>query len=295
MLVHVPILAHGDARRVAIVGGGDGGALEEVLKHDVERVVMIELDPGVVELSRRFLPSICGDAFDDPRAEVIFQDGTAYMKSADEVFDVIIVDSTDPVGPSVALFEHPFYADCRARLGENGILVTQSGVTFMQEEEARDTYARMKPLFADAWLYLTQVPTYGAGFMTLGWGSRSTAPRATPLEEIERPVPRRRHRDPLLQPRGPCRGFRAAHIHPRPDGLSARPSIRGFAATQGEGVLELSLIPSRREAPYRGTPHPAVPLSRAAAAARPSRNRRSILLVPESGSASTKNTRRGWP
>ena len=186
MLVHVPILAHGDARRVAIVGGGDGGALEEVLKHDVERVVMIELDPGVVELSRRFLPSICGDAFDDPRAEVIFQDGTAYMKTADEVFDVIVVDSTDPVGPSIALFEHPFYADCRARLGENGILVTQSGVTFMQEEEARDTHARMKALFADAWLYLTQVPTYGAGFMTLGWGSRSTAPRATPLEEIER-------------------------------------------------------------------------------------------------------------
>lgn len=186
MLVHVPILAHGNARRVAIVGGGDGGALEEALKHDVERVVMVELDPGVVALSRRYLPSICGDAFDDPRAEVIFADGAAYMKAAEEAFDVVIVDSTDPVGPSVALFERQFYADCHARLGENGILVTQSGVTFMQEEEARDTYARMKPLFADAWLYLTQVPTYGAGYMTLGWGSRSAAPRATPLGEIER-------------------------------------------------------------------------------------------------------------
>ncbi len=186
MLVHVPMFAHGDARRVAIVGGGDGGALEEVLKHDVERAVMVELDPGVVELSRRYLPSICGDAFDDPRAELVFGDGAAFMKAADETFDVIIVDSTDPVGPSVALFERSFYADCRARLGERGILVTQSGVTFMQEEEARTTYARMKSLFADAWLYLTQVPTYGAGYMTLGWGSRSTAPRATPKEEIER-------------------------------------------------------------------------------------------------------------
>ena len=186
MIVHVPMFAHGEARRVAIVGGGDGGALEEVLKHDVERAVMVELDPAVVELSRRYLPSICGDAFDDPRAEVIFADGTAFMRSSDETFDVIVVDSTDPVGPSVALFEQPFYADCHARLSESGILVTQSGVTFMQEEEARNTYARMKPLFADAWLYLTQVPTYGAGFMTLGWGSRSARPRATPLEEIER-------------------------------------------------------------------------------------------------------------
>ena len=186
MLVHVPILAHGNARRVAIVGGGDGGALEEVLKHDVERAVTVELDPAVVELSRRYLPSICGDAFEDPRAEVIFQDGTAFMKSSREVFDVIIIDSTDPVGPSVALFEQPFYADCRARLSESGILVTQSGVTFMQEDEARDTYARMKPLFADAWLYLTQVPTYGAGYTTLGWGSRSAEPRATPRAEIER-------------------------------------------------------------------------------------------------------------
>ena len=186
MLVHVPILAHGDARRVAIVGGGDGGALEEVLKHDVERAAMVELDPAVVELSRRYLPSICGDAFEDPRAEVIYADGAAWMKSSREVFDVIIVDSTDPVGPSVALFGQPFYADCRDRLSESGILVTQSGVTFMQEDEARDTYARMKPLFADAWLYLTQVPTYGAGYMTLGWGSRSAGPRATPVEEIER-------------------------------------------------------------------------------------------------------------
>ncbi|MDE0384695.1 MAG: polyamine aminopropyltransferase [Defluviicoccus sp.] len=186
MLVHVPILAHGNAKRVAIIGGGDGGALEEVLKHDVERVAMVELDPAVVELSRRYLPSICGDAFDDPRAEVIFADGAAFMREADETFDVIVVDSTDPVGPSVALFEQEFYADCRARLGEAGVLVTQSGVTFMQEDEARDTYRRMKPLFADAWLYLTQVPTYGAGFMTLGWGSLSAAPRKTPLAEIER-------------------------------------------------------------------------------------------------------------
>ena len=92
----------------------------------------------------------------------------------------------DPDGPSVPLFSQAFYADCRDRLSERGILVTQSGVTFMQEHEARDTHARMSPLFADATLYLTQVPTYGAGYMTLGWGCGSVEPRRTPLAEIER-------------------------------------------------------------------------------------------------------------
>lgn len=186
MLAHVPILAHGVARHVCIIGGGDGGALEEVLKHaSVQKATMVEIDPGVVELSREFLPSICKGAFDDPRANLVFADGLKFMKETDEVFDVIIVDSTDPMGPSVPLFSQEFYADCRDRLSENGILVTQSGVTFMQEHEARDTHARMDPLFADATLYLTQVPTYGAGYMTLGWGCRGEAPRQTPLAVVE--------------------------------------------------------------------------------------------------------------
>ncbi len=186
MLAHVPILAHGAAKRVAIVGGGDGGALEEVLKHDVERAVMVEIDAAVVEICREYLPSISNDAFDDPRHELVIADGIRFMKETDETFDVIIIDSTDPVGPSVPLFSQAFYADCRDRLSERGILVTQSGVTFMQEHEARDTHARMSPLFADATLYLTQVPTYGAGYMTLGWGCRGVEPRRASQAEIER-------------------------------------------------------------------------------------------------------------
>lgn len=197
MLAHVPILAHGDARSVAIIGGGDGGALEEVLKHPtVETATMVEIDPGVVELSRKYLPSICGDAFDDPRTNLIFADGIRFIKETDQIFDVIIVDSTDPIGPSVPLFSQEFYADCRVRLSERGVLVTQSGVTFMQEHEARDTHERMSPLFADATLYLTQVPTYGAGYMTLGWGSRSEAPRKTPVGTIEK-----RYRDAAIDTR----------------------------------------------------------------------------------------------
>ena len=197
MLAHVPILAHGDARQIAIIGGGDGGALEEVLKHPtVERATMVEIDPGVVDLSRKFLPSICRDAFDDPRTNLVFADGTRFVKETDQIFDVIIVDSTDPIGASVPLFSQEFYADCRDRLSERGVLITQSGVTFMQEHEARDTHARMNPLFADATLYLTQVPTYGAGYMTLGWGCRSEEPRGTPIEVIER-----RYREAAIETR----------------------------------------------------------------------------------------------
>jgi spermidine synthase len=186
MMAHVPVIAHGEVRRVAIIGGGDGGTLEEVLKHaGIERAVMIEIDGEVVEICRQYLPDIAGDAFDDPRTELIIDDGVKFMRETEEVFDVIIIDSTDPTGPSIPLFGSEFYGDCASHLSDNGIIVTQSGVTFMQGDEARNTHARMKPIFADATLYVTQVPTYGAGYMTLGWGCRSMAPRRTPAATIE--------------------------------------------------------------------------------------------------------------
>jgi len=188
MIVHVPMVAHGDAKNVAIIGGGDGGALEEALKHPVARVTLVELDDSVVKLCREYLPSICGDAFDDPRTELVFMDGVKFVAETSHRFDVIIVDSTDPIGPGEVLFSAAFYADCRDCLTERGVLVTQSGVTFMQDDEARGTFARMDRLFEDAGFFITQVPTYGAGFMTLGWGCRSREPRATAPDEISRRV-----------------------------------------------------------------------------------------------------------
>ena len=186
MIAHVPLFAHGDVRKVLIIGGGDGGALEEVLKHPVETVAMVELDDTVVRLCREYLPGICGDAFEDGRLDLRFMDGTRFVKDTDEKFDVVIVDSTDPVGPGKALFGQEFYADCASCLSAAGILVTQSGVTFMQEAAAAETYRRMKSLFADAGLYITQVPSYGAGYMTFGWGCASEGPRRTPLADIKR-------------------------------------------------------------------------------------------------------------
>src|SRR3546814_12619283 len=114
MMAHVPIMAHGQASRVLIIGGGDGGMAREVLRHRaVERVTMVELDRGVVDMSRRHLPSLSAGAFDDPRLELVFADGARFVAETDQRFDVIIIDSTDPIRPGEVLFTTAFSAGCK--------------------------------------------------------------------------------------------------------------------------------------------------------------------------------------
>jgi spermidine synthase len=187
MLTHVPILAHGAAREVLIIGGGDGGMLEEALKHrTVVRVTMVEIDRGVVDLSREYLPKICGQAFDDPRTDLVIADGVDYVGTCDRKFDVIIVDSTDPIGPAEVLFSDRFYRRCKNCLTPGGILVTQNGVPFMQGGELRGTVRLLRPLFADVGCYLAAVPTYVGGFMALGWASDNAALRAVAPDVLAR-------------------------------------------------------------------------------------------------------------
>jgi spermidine synthase len=172
MLTHLPLLAHGAAKKVLIIGGGDGGILEEALKHGIERAVMVEIDGMVIEASRKHLPSVCGRAFGDPRTELIVGDGVKYMAESREHFDLIVVDSTDPVGPAVELFGEAFFRDARERLSERGVLVTQNGVPFFQPQEVTDTYAKRKKLFPLTGFYMAAVPTYYGGLMALGWASK---------------------------------------------------------------------------------------------------------------------------
>jgi spermidine synthase len=186
MMAHVPILAHGVARQVLIVGGGDGGMAREALRHaTVERVVMVEIDAGVIEFSKRYLPGIGGGAFDDSRLEVVIADGADYMRSTADRFDVIIVDSTDPVGPGETLFTDSFYANAKKRLTEGGILVTQNGVPFMQGGELTGTMTHFKQLFRDYGCYLATIPTYVGGPMAMGWGTDGPG-RNVALDELER-------------------------------------------------------------------------------------------------------------
>jgi spermidine synthase len=192
MLVHPALLAHGRARSVCIVGGGDGGTLREVVKHGaVQRIVKAELDPGVIEFCKKFLPTLSDGAFDDPRLELSFGDAADFMKKDGERFDVILVDSTDPIGPGAALFTESFYRDCRRRLNDGGILVTQAGNPALATQELADVMARKRAAgFADVDFLLTVVPTYVGGFMALGWASDDTTRRRVRVDVLRsRPLP----------------------------------------------------------------------------------------------------------
>jgi spermidine synthase len=186
MLAHVPLLAHGDARSVLIIGAGDGGVLRRVLQHrGVARAVMVEIDGEVIRLAKQFLPKIAGEAWNDLRADVIVGDGIDYVKRAsDASFDVIIVDSTDPIGVGEVLFTEDFYANCARILTARGLVVNQCGVPFMQADELRETSARRAKFFAHVSAYVAAVPTYVGGFMTLGWAGKDPAATSLPVAEI---------------------------------------------------------------------------------------------------------------
>lgn len=187
MLAHVPILAHGAARSVLIVGGGDGGAAREVLRHaSVQRLVQVEIDAGVIEFSKAYLPEVSNGAFDDPRLHLEIADGARFVAGTDQRFDVIIVDSTDPVGPGAALFTAGFYAACHRALGPGGVLVTQNGVPFTQGDELRQSCRHFRASFADAWAYRATIPTYVLGEMALGWATDNPDLRRIPVVELER-------------------------------------------------------------------------------------------------------------
>jgi len=186
MLTHVPLLGHGDAKSVLIIGAGDGGVLRRVLMHrSVTRAVMVEIDGEVIRLSKEFLPKIGGDAWTDPRADVIVGDGIDYVKKApDASFDVIIVDSTDPIGVGEVLFTDEFYSNCARILTDRGLIVNQCGVPFMQADELRETSARRRKFFPHVTAYVAAVPTYVGGYMTLGWAGKDPSLTALPVETI---------------------------------------------------------------------------------------------------------------
>jgi spermidine synthase len=187
MMAHTPIIAHGKARRVLIIGGGDGGMAEEVLKHrSVEYVTMVEIDGGVVDFAREHLPDVNRGCFDDPRFHLVIADGRDFAAKSPERFDVIIIDSTDPIGPGEVLFTSQFYADCRRLLTKGGILVTQNGVPYFQADELRNTIFNFAGLFKDARCYLGVVPTYVGGFMAFGWGTDNKKLRKVPLKTLRK-------------------------------------------------------------------------------------------------------------
>ncbi len=185
MMTHMPMVCHGNAKNVLIIGGGDGGILREVLRHkSVEKAVMVEIDQRVIDFSKEYLPSISDGAFDDPRTELVIADGAEYVKNTDQKFDVVIVDSSDPIGPATVLFTGEFYQNIANILTENGFMSRQCGSSWGQPEELAEACKLVRPIFAYSTAYAYAVPTYIGGLFTTILCSKGTDPHSLDLEEL---------------------------------------------------------------------------------------------------------------
>lgn len=163
MMAHVPLMSHPHPRQVLIVGGGDGGTLREVLKHSkVARVDLVEIDRRVVETSKAYLPSVA-EGFEDPRVKLHIADGIQYVRETDQKYDLVVVDSSDPVGPAIQLYSRPFYMDIYKVLADDGMLVVQSESPLYYAQIFDTIVSHLKSIFPITRVYLAAVPTYVSG------------------------------------------------------------------------------------------------------------------------------------
>jgi spermidine synthase len=185
MMTHVPIFAHGNAREVLIVGGGDCGIAEEVLKHkSVKRLTQVEIDASVVEFSKEHFPEFTKPVLADNRFDLVIDDGMNYVAETDRRFDVIIVDSTDPQGPGKVLFSSKFYAACKRCMAKGAVMVTQNGVPIFQAGELTAGITKFRRLFADGTCYVAAIPTYVGGHMAMGFATDNAKLRRASVKTI---------------------------------------------------------------------------------------------------------------
>jgi spermidine synthase len=186
MIAHVPLTTHPSPRQVLVVGGGDGGTVREILKHpEVEQVRLVEIDERVVAAARCFLPGL-SEALDDSRVEVVIADGVAHVQGAQGVYDVIIVDSTDPVGPGVSLFQPKFYRAVKEALTPEGLFVAQTKSPHLDRPFIRQVLETVRSLFPITLLYTAAIPTYPSGLWSFAIGAKAYHPFAFDEKRSER-------------------------------------------------------------------------------------------------------------
>lgn len=184
MITHVPLFTHKNPKKVLVIGGGDGGAIREIIKHpSVEKAVLCEIDGRVIEVSKEYLPEI-SCALSDKRVEVLVADGIKYVQDNKGEFDVIMVDSTDPVGPAVGLFAVDFYKAIYDALKEDGIFVAQTESPFFHKELIKSVYKDISSIFPITKLYTCAIPTYPSGFWSFTMGSKKYDPLETDISNI---------------------------------------------------------------------------------------------------------------
>ncbi len=162
MLVHPVLLAHPGPKRILIIGGGDGGTLRECLKYDPAEVILVDIDKQVIEIAQRYLPFTSRGAFKDRRVTVLHEDGKIFMKRFREYFDIVIIDGGDPVGPSLTLYEYPFYRDIFTALKKDGMAAFQIG-SFLDMPLIKGTFLKLKRVFPSVAMLRLTMPSYHCG------------------------------------------------------------------------------------------------------------------------------------
>ncbi|HHV28867.1 polyamine aminopropyltransferase [Acetivibrio mesophilus] len=184
MITHVPLFTHKNPKKALVIGGGDGGAIREIIKHpSIEKAVLCEIDGRVIEVSKQYLPEI-SCALDDKKVEVVVGDGIKYVNEHKNEFDVIMVDSTDPVGPAVGLFAVDFYKAIYDSLKEDGIFVAQTESPFFHKDLITKVFNDVKSLFPITRLYTCAIPTYPSGYWSFTMGSKKYDPLETDTDSI---------------------------------------------------------------------------------------------------------------
>ncbi|KEZ49793.1 polyamine aminopropyltransferase [Metabacillus indicus] len=184
MIVHVPLNTHPSPKKVLVVGGGDGGTIREVLKHPgVESIMQVEIDGKVVEYSKKHLPSI-SSSYGDYRAKLLIGDGFEHIIKSENVYDVILVDSTEPVGPAAGLFTKGFYAGIAKALKHDGMFVAQTDNPWFKSDLIKNVMKDAGEVFPITRLYTCNIPTYPSGMWTFTLGSKKYDPLEVTVEHI---------------------------------------------------------------------------------------------------------------
>lgn len=178
MITHVPMAVHPNVRKVLVIGAGDGGVIRELTRYQtIEHIDMVEIDPLVVEVCKKYLPQTAC-RFDDPRVQIHYEDGLKFVRFKENEYDLIIVDSTDPFGPGEGLFTKEFYGNCYKALKEDGIMVNQHESPFYEEDAraCQRAHKRIVESFPISRVYQVHIPTYPSGHWLFGFASKKYHP-----------------------------------------------------------------------------------------------------------------------
>ena len=176
MITHIPMMHHKSPESVLVIGGGDGGTIREVLKHKtVKKVVLCEIDGMVIDSCKEFLPTIACE-LDNPKVEIKVEDAIEFIKDKKSEYDIILIDSTDPMGPGEGLFTDEFYTNVKNALKPEGIMVAQSESPFAQAESVKKMYVQLKKVFPICETYTSNIPTYPGGYWAWAFCSSDIKP-----------------------------------------------------------------------------------------------------------------------